>query len=192
MSDELKRLAERYDIPNDALGQLELLMTENLKAENQAYRDRAKDLKWQNEQIYNRMNEALDAVKVLKADNEALKSRIEFYSRSVQVLDEALASAEKVNASKIFRINDLSGRLEQVRTSLGSFSYIVDYPDDDSAETLESMRKDAERYRWLRDSSQSIHPFYLSVPIWFTGVKFAKEGVDSSIDDAMAKEKDIG
>lgn len=50
-----------------------------------------------------------------------------------------------------------------------------------------ALRKDAERYRWLRDTSESIHQFYLSTPIWFTGVKFSKENVDSTIDAAMGK-----
>lgn len=54
---------------------------------------------------------------------------------------------------------------------------------------VEALRKDAERYRWLRDKSESVHPFYLSVPIWVTGVRFRKEDVDSSIDTAMAKER---
>lgn len=52
----------------------------------------------------------------------------------------------------------------------------------------EALRKDAERYRWLRDSSESIHQFYLSTPIWFTGVKFSKENVDNTVDAAMSKE----
>ncbi len=51
----------------------------------------------------------------------------------------------------------------------------------------EALRKDAERYRWLRDSSESIHQFYLSTPIWFTGVKFSKQNVDSTIDASMSK-----
>ena len=55
-------------------------------------------------------------------------------------------------------------------------------------EHVEALRKDAERYRWLRDSSESIHQFYLSTPIWFTGVKFSKENVDSTIDAAMREE----
>lgn len=50
------------------------------------------------------------------------------------------------------------------------------------------LRKDAERYRWLRDKSESVHQFYLSTPIWFTGVKFSKENVDSTIDATMTKE----
>ena len=51
----------------------------------------------------------------------------------------------------------------------------------------ELLSKDAERYRWLRDSSESIHQFYLSTPIWFTGVKFSKESVDSTIDAALGQ-----
>ena len=47
---------------------------------------------------------------------------------------------------------------------------------------VEALRKDAERYQWLRDSSESIHQFYLSTPIWFTGVRFSKENVDRTID----------
>jgi hypothetical protein len=52
----------------------------------------------------------------------------------------------------------------------------------------EALRRDAERYRWLRDKSESIHQFYMSTPIWFTGVKFNKENVDNTIDAAMSKE----
>lgn len=49
----------------------------------------------------------------------------------------------------------------------------------------EALRKDADRYQWLRDKSESVHQFYLSTPIWFTGVRFRKEDVDNSIDAAM-------
>jgi hypothetical protein len=51
-----------------------------------------------------------------------------------------------------------------------------------------ALRKDAERYQWLRDKSESVHQFYLSTPIWFTGVKFSKDNVDNTIDAAMSKE----
>lgn len=56
-------------------------------------------------------------------------------------------------------------------------------------ETMDSMAGElleAERYRWLRDKSESVHSFYLSVPLWMTGVKFRPENVDRSID-AMCK-----
>jgi hypothetical protein len=49
------------------------------------------------------------------------------------------------------------------------------------------LEKNAARYIWLRDKSESVHQFYLSTPIWFTGVKFNQESVDSTIDAAMAK-----
>lgn len=55
----------------------------------------------------------------------------------------------------------------------------------------EALLKDAKRYQWLRDSSESIHQFYLSTPIWFTGVKFSKENVDSTIDAAMGKGEQV-
>ncbi|MES2871421.1 MAG: hypothetical protein V4749_17835 [Pseudomonadota bacterium] len=45
-----------------------------------------------------------------------------------------------------------------------------------------ALRKDAERYWWLRDKSEALHSFYLSVPIWMTGVKFNQETVDNTID----------
>lgn len=50
---------------------------------------------------------------------------------------------------------------------------------------VEALRKNSDRYQWLRDKSESVHQFYLSTPIWFTGVKFSKENVDSTIDAAM-------
>lgn len=50
----------------------------------------------------------------------------------------------------------------------------------------ETLRKDAERYRWLRDKSESLHSFYLIIPLWMTGVRFRQEDVDRSIDDAIA------
>jgi hypothetical protein len=53
---------------------------------------------------------------------------------------------------------------------------------------LEGMRKDAERYRWIRDKSESVHSFYLSVPIWFSNIRFRKEDVDSAIDAAIAED----
>lgn len=59
-------------------------------------------------------------------------------------------------------------------------------------EWVEAARQDAERYRWLRDKSESVHQFYLSTPIWFTGVKFRREDVDRTIDAAMAKESSHG
>jgi hypothetical protein len=49
-----------------------------------------------------------------------------------------------------------------------------------------SLRKDADRYQWLRDRSEAVHQFYLSVPLWFKGVRFRAQDVDKAID-AMSK-----
>ncbi|MNJ60497.1 hypothetical protein D3C77_562350 [compost metagenome] len=50
---------------------------------------------------------------------------------------------------------------------------------DERADVLE---RDAARYHWLRDKSESVHSFYLSVPVWFSGVRFRGQDVDSAID----------
>lgn len=52
----------------------------------------------------------------------------------------------------------------------------------------EALHKDAERYRWLRDKSESIHQFYLSVPIWFSGVRFRAVDVDNAINVMISGE----
>ena len=48
------------------------------------------------------------------------------------------------------------------------------------------LRKDADRYQWLRDKSEAVHQFYLSVPLWFKGVRFRAQDVDKAIV-AMSK-----
>lgn len=49
----------------------------------------------------------------------------------------------------------------------------------------ETLRKNSERYVWLRDKSENLHGFYLSTPLWMTGVRFSKQNVDDTIDAAM-------
>lgn len=63
---------------------------------------------------------------------------------------------------------------------------------DAQNEVIAGLRKDAERYRWLRDKSESVHQFFLSTPIYFTGVKFSPENVDRTIDAAMVGEASHG
>ena len=46
-------------------------------------------------------------------------------------------------------------------------------------------RKDAARYRWLRDHSAPPHNFYLSVPVEFDGVSYRPIEVDNYIDAAI-------
>jgi len=53
----------------------------------------------------------------------------------------------------------------------------------------EQDAKDARRYRWLRDKSQSHHTFYLSVTRPFTGVNWQPGSVDQTIDDIMERER---
>ena len=52
---------------------------------------------------------------------------------------------------------------------------------------VQALRADAMRYRWLRDVSVPPHNFYLSVPVEFDGVKYARAEVDAYIDAAIAK-----
>lgn len=47
------------------------------------------------------------------------------------------------------------------------------------------LRRDAERYRWLRDVSVPPHNFYLSVPVEFADVKYGRKEVDAAIDAAL-------
>ena len=51
---------------------------------------------------------------------------------------------------------------------------------------LDAARVDAERYRWLRDTSVPPHNFYLSVPVEFADERFTKQQVDAAIDAAIA------
>lgn len=51
---------------------------------------------------------------------------------------------------------------------------------------IAELEKDAARYRWLRDKSQSFHSFYLSVPAWMANVSINQDRVDQSIDAAIA------
>lgn len=50
---------------------------------------------------------------------------------------------------------------------------------------IAELERDAARYQWLRDKSQNHDQFYLSTPLYFTGVKFSKENVDRTIDAAI-------
>ena len=50
---------------------------------------------------------------------------------------------------------------------------------------IQALRQEADRYRWLRDKSESGNSFYLSVPLWLSGIRFRKEDVDAGIDLAM-------
>jgi len=103
-------------------------------------------------------------------------------------LDEARNGMKYACAMRLKKeIDRLRDENEELRAQIGR-AQIVELANFDWDAELTALRKDAERYRWLRDSSESIHQFYLSTPIWFTGVKFSKENVDSTIDGAMIEE----
>lgn len=86
---------------------------------------------------------------------------------------------EELSESKQ-EVDRLEAEVEALRAQVGREKRIFDMAADE-------LVKDAERYRWLRDKSEALHSFYLSVPIWMTGVKFNQDTVDSTID-AMRKE----
>lgn len=115
-----------------------------------------------------------------------------------QALEGVVAERDKLKA-ELFEESMMSECMRQFRADMIELGVVVEscppmmmtegvagYIGKLKAE-CEGLRKDAGRYRWLRDSSESIHQFYLSTPIWFTGVKFSKENVDSTIDAAMGK-----
>lgn len=85
--------------------------------------------------------------------------------------------------------NDTESRCEWINEASAEIDRLqaIEAERDQLKAENEALSKDAERYQWLRDISESIHHFYLSTPIWFTGVKFSKENVDSTIDAAMGK-----
>lgn len=93
-----------------------------------------------------------------------------------------------VKAEPLVRLSEVEGKIKRLKSLLNDAYGRSDIKDEQvvSPSEVEALRKDAERYRWLRDHSGSIHQFYLSTPIYFTGVKFNKENVDNTIDAAIA------
>lgn len=108
----------------------------------------------------------------------SILDELEALRASVHGLKTGYEACEQVNA-------ELRAECEKLRKYGEEFASLAER----RREQVEALRKDAERYQWLRDESESIHQFYLSTPIWFTGVKFSKENVDSTIDAAMSKEQ---
>jgi hypothetical protein len=108
-------------------------------------------------------------------------------------LDERLSSAGKVEAAFSnlqARIAALEADLTTCRESVLATAKLA---NDKQREVValnaerDALRKDAERYRWLRDVSVPPHNFYLSVPIEFDGVKYSPSEVDDAIDAALSK-----
>lgn len=53
-----------------------------------------------------------------------------------------------------------------------------------------ALKKDAARYRWLRDLSVPPHNFYIAVPDEFHGVRYTPHEVDAAIDAALLRPSD--
>lgn len=80
------------------------------------------------------------AILALIAENEKLKAVVEFHERNAKLMEGALSASKKRADSKIAQINQLENRMEALKICLGSFSYVVDYPDDECAEIFEGLR----------------------------------------------------
>lgn len=108
----------------------------------------------------------------------------------LESLELDLQIAETGRRLAVDKTMKLEGEVERLSKLPTNWTEVYQQVDDFEAleAECEGLRLDAGRYRWLRDSSESFHAFYISTPIWFTGVKFSKENVDSSIDAAMSKE----
>jgi hypothetical protein len=116
---------------------------------------------------YKGMNVGLDSDCVLASDFDAAQSELTALREELAEIKESLA----------YRGSLLN------RTRLRA-----EVAEQRNAE----LEKNSARYIWLRDKSESVHQFYLSTPIWFTGVKFNPENVDSAIDAAMTKPTESG
>jgi hypothetical protein len=63
----------------------------------------------------------------------------------------------------------------------------VNFEIDRLTRELEAAKRDAGRYRWLRDKSVPPHNFYVSVPTEFAEERYKPQDVDAYIDAAIAK-----
>jgi hypothetical protein len=97
------------------------------------------------------------------------------------------ANARYIAAANPAALLDMVAEVEQLR----AVNFDLHAGQQAMEEELGALRKDAYRYRWLRDKSEAVHSFYLSVPIWFKNVIFQRADVDSAIDNAMAQEQQI-
>lgn len=133
----------------------------------------------------------ISSLQELIFENEKLRYSVELHERNAKLMEKSLTLADRSKFQKEQKVCMLENQIAAIRLALGRFCWVADYPNDDSPEFFDNLHKDAERYRWLRDKSEAFHQFYLSTPIWFTGIKFNKENVDCTIDAAMAAPKDL-
>ncbi|WP_434676204.1 hypothetical protein [Pseudomonas sp. D3-10] len=135
---------------------------------------------------------AREGVLALIAENERLNTEnkqlieLEIRGGTAQAAINLLAERDELRAENAGLKTGYQA-YEQVNAELKAENEALRGLAETAQKGSELLSKDADRYRWLRDKSESIHQFYLSTPIWFTGVKFSKDNVDSAIDAAMAQ-----
>jgi hypothetical protein len=113
-----------------------MLMTEHEQVMDQISRDGRQSL--------------LEDIKRLKAENEGLRTKVEFHERNSKLMEKAMTMADRAKFEKDRKINQLESKIASTRLVLGQMCWVVDYPNDDSKSVFDALRKDAERYRWLR------------------------------------------
>ena len=151
----------------------------------------------------------IDHVWALKAERDQLKAENEIFEEGMRSLACSLSAggynAVTLTADQLVRkvndglemftnsTGDLLGQItaerDQLRAEVAGLRTGYEAYEQVNAELkaeVEALRKDAERYQWLRDKSEAVHQFYLSVPLWFKGVRFRPQDVDNAID-AMSK-----
>ena len=119
----------------------------------------------------------------------------DFKAQNKNYADLVLAATPEVILGLLDKIAMLEPALEgyasgehaaQVADELGHQLGKVEAELDALKSEVEELRKNSDRYVWLRDKSESFNRFYISVPAWLEGVKFRPEAVDEGIDRAMA------
>lgn len=132
-------------------------------------------------------------VKICQCKQCAFRQRIDAEGRAMMVENKTLPEDSHMRAIRSLRgdcadlmaeRDRLKAENERLRAGMKG-----DYDLEawlDWTQEADGLRKDADRYQWLRDKSEAVHQFYLSVPLWFKGVRFRAQDVDKAID-AMSK-----
>ena len=128
------------------------------------------------------------ALATARSDNERLRQRVEFLMGIVDVRENETARLREENrelagaayaANELCRARDAAwAECDALREKVANWEYSAKYDDVHVA----ALRKDAERYRWLRDESHK----HLA---WGAkhGIVRIGDGLDSAIDAAMGE-----
>ncbi|MBD1555239.1 ead/Ea22-like family protein [Pseudomonas typographi] len=123
----------------------------------------------------------------LKAENEALRSTAELRDL-LPDLDDALENLEvhgRHSDEGYRKLKDWYRRVGQACKAIDAANGGVE-PGLDTPDELKALRKDAERYRWLRQGKNYAHQYLIDL-----GMENLA-GFDRSIDAAMSKEAGHG